>query len=83
MPPGNVNHFVVLAEDLEATRDFCVGVLGPRVGERAPFQFLGGWIYLGERAVVHLAKLQADQDQRDYLGTRKAAEDTGRSRPGR
>lgn len=51
----NLNHFLVLARDLEATRDFYVEVLGLRDGERPPFKFPGYWLYLGEQAVVHLA----------------------------
>lgn len=55
MPLRNLNHFLILARDLEATRDFYVDVLGLSVGPRPPFQFPGYWLYLGERAVVHLA----------------------------
>ena len=51
----NLNHFLVLADDLAATRDFYVEVLGLRVGDRPPFPFPGFWLYLGDRPVVHLA----------------------------
>lgn len=51
----NLNHVLVLAEDLEATRDFYVDVLGLEVGERPPFKIPGYWLYLGDQAVVHLA----------------------------
>ena len=61
LPLENLNHFLVAADDLEATRRFYVDVLGLEEGFRPPFDFLGHWIYLGDRAVVHLA------DQRDYL----------------
>lgn len=61
MPLENLNHFLVVADDLEATRDFYVDVLGLEEGFRPPFDFIGHWIYLGERAVVHLA------GRRDYL----------------
>ncbi len=77
MPLENLNHFLILAKDLEATRDFYVEVLGLRVGERPPFPFPGYWIYLGDQAVVHLAKLQAEAEQRDYLGERGPSADTG------
>ncbi len=77
MPLENLNHFLVLAEDLEATRSFYVEILGLRLGERPPFAFPGYWLYLGDRAVVHLAKLQADEEQRDYLGERAQSTDTG------
>jgi catechol 2,3-dioxygenase-like lactoylglutathione lyase family enzyme len=55
VPLRNLNHFLILARDLEATRDFYVDVLGLSVGPRPPFKFPGYWLYLGERAVVHLA----------------------------
>ena len=61
MPLENLNHFLVAAKDLEATRTFYVDVLGLEEGFRPPFDFRGHWIYLGDRAVVHLA------DHRDYL----------------
>ncbi len=51
----NLNHILVLADDLDATRDFYVDVLGLEVGDRPPFQFPGHWLYLGDQAVVHLA----------------------------
>ena len=62
MPLENLNHVLVLTRDLEATRDFYVDVLGLEDGYRPPFPFHGHWIYLGERAVVHVA------ENRDYLG---------------
>jgi len=55
VPLRNLNHLLILARDLEATRDFYVDVLGLSVGPRPPFKFPGYWLYLGERAVVHLA----------------------------
>ena len=57
----NLNHFLVVADDLEATRAFYIDVLGLKDGHRPPFDFAGYWIYLGDRAVVHLA------EHRDYL----------------
>ena len=69
MPLENLNHVLVLAKDLEATREFYVDVLGLRDGYRPPFAFDGHWIYLGERAVIHVAEL------RDYLERRDRARD--------
>ena len=65
MPLENLNHVLVLTRDLEATRDFYVGVLGLEDGYRPPFPFAGHWIYLGDRAVVHVA------ENRGYLHTRE------------
>ena len=69
MPLQNLNHFLVLTKDLEATRDFYVDVLGLEDGDRPPFAFDGHWIYLGDRAVIHVAELG------DYLKRRDRAHD--------
>ena len=69
MPLENLNHVLVLTRDLEATRDFYVDVLGLEDGYRPPFPFSGHWIYLGDRAVVHVA------EQRDYLEKRDRGRD--------
>ena len=66
MPLQNLNHFLVLTRDLEATRDFYVDVLGLEDGDRPPFAFDGHWIYLGDRAVIHVAELG------DYLKRRRS-----------
>ena len=69
MPLENLNHVLVLTRDLEATRGFYVDVLGLEDGYRPPFAFDGHWIYLGERAVIHVA------ENRDYLDQRDRARD--------
>jgi catechol 2,3-dioxygenase-like lactoylglutathione lyase family enzyme len=42
-------------DDLAATRQFYVEVLGLSEGERPAFSFPGHWLYCGGRPVVHLA----------------------------
>ena len=69
MPLQNLNHVLVLTRDLAATREFYVDILGLEDGYRPPFAFNGHWIYLGERAVIHVAEL------RDYLEKRDRAHD--------
>jgi len=51
-----LNHFNVTAsaEVIERVRDFYVGVLGLRVGERPGFRREGFWLYAGSEPVVHL-----------------------------
>ena len=66
MPLENLNHVLVMTGDLEATRDFYVDVLGLEDGDRPPFAFPGHWIYLGERAVIHVAGLRDYLDKRDH-----------------
>lgn len=49
-----LNHCTVLAEDLAATVDFYVGLLGLRQGPRPDLGFPGAWLYAGEQAVLHV-----------------------------
>jgi catechol 2,3-dioxygenase-like lactoylglutathione lyase family enzyme len=51
-----MQHFMVLAKDLEKTRAFYCDVLGLRTGERPPFRFKGLWIYAGDVACIHVAE---------------------------
>ena len=67
MPLENLNHVLVLARNLEATRSFFVDVLGLEDGYRPPFPFNGHWIYLGDRAVVHVAENRGYLDKRDHV----------------
>jgi catechol 2,3-dioxygenase-like lactoylglutathione lyase family enzyme len=51
-----MQHYMVLAKDLEKTRAFYCDVLGLRAGPRPPFNFKGLWIYVGDVACVHVAE---------------------------
>ena len=79
VPLTSLDHYLIFAEDLEATKDFYVNILGMQVGERPPFPFPGYWVYLGDAACVHLAHAGANQAQKDYLGdeSRDASHGTG------
>jgi catechol 2,3-dioxygenase-like lactoylglutathione lyase family enzyme len=48
-------HVLIFTEDLEASHDFYVNMIGLRVGWRPDFPFPGYWLYLGESACIHLA----------------------------
>jgi len=54
MPISAMNHFTVLARDLDATKAFYVGLLGLSEGFRPDMGFPGAWLYAGEQAVLHL-----------------------------
>ena len=56
MPMRNLNHYLVVTDDLEATRAFYEDILGLRSGDRPPFTFPGLWIYLDDKPVVHVAQ---------------------------
>lgn len=49
-----MNHFTVLAEDLAATLDFYVGLLGLENGPRPDLGFPGVWLYANGQAVLHV-----------------------------
>lgn len=49
-----MNHFTVLAKDLEATKDFYLSVLGLIEGHRPNLGFPGAWLYVGDAAVLHI-----------------------------
>ena len=68
MPLTRLQHFLVYAADLEATKDFYVDVLGLKVGKRPPFKFPGYWLYLGRDACIHLAGPAANASQMYHLG---------------
>src|SRR5260370_10481715 len=55
MSVTGMNHFTVLSDDLEATREFYVDFLGGlKVGWRPPFQFPGWWLYAGDTPILHV-----------------------------
>jgi catechol 2,3-dioxygenase-like lactoylglutathione lyase family enzyme len=49
-----MNHFTVITEDLPATLDFYVGLLGLENGPRPDLGFAGAWLYAGGSAVLHV-----------------------------
>jgi catechol 2,3-dioxygenase-like lactoylglutathione lyase family enzyme len=56
VPLTKIEHYLVLTEDLDATRDFYVEALGMQVGFRPPLGFPGHWVYIGDTPVIHIAE---------------------------
>ena len=54
MAISGMNHFTILAEDLDATRSFYTEVLGLTEGYRPPLSFPGLWLYAGDHPIVHV-----------------------------
>jgi catechol 2,3-dioxygenase-like lactoylglutathione lyase family enzyme len=67
MTVSRFEHVLILAEDLEATKDFFADVVGLSVGKRPDFPFPGYWMYLGDSPCVHLAAKKLDEGGKDYL----------------
>ena len=64
-------HVLILAEDLEKTKNFYVNLLGLEAGFRPEFPFKGYWLYLKsnkEAACIHLAMRKQDEGQDYYIG---------------
>jgi catechol 2,3-dioxygenase-like lactoylglutathione lyase family enzyme len=56
MPLTQMEHYLVLTDDIEVTRDFYCGALGLHVGPRPPLAFRGYWVYLGDTPCIHIAE---------------------------
>jgi catechol 2,3-dioxygenase-like lactoylglutathione lyase family enzyme len=56
-----LEHFLVLSDDIDGTRDFYCSVVGLSVGDRPPLAFPGYWLYgdAGGAACVHVADRRA------------------------
>jgi catechol 2,3-dioxygenase-like lactoylglutathione lyase family enzyme len=70
MPLTHIEHFLVAADDIDATRDWYARVLGMKSGPHPDFGFPVHWMYLGERDVVHIgpSAKSAGDIQKQYLG---------------
>ena len=70
MPLSHIEHFLVAADDIDATRDWYARVLGMTSGPHPDFGFPVHWMYLNGVDVVHIgpsAKM-AGAIQKQYLG---------------
>jgi catechol 2,3-dioxygenase-like lactoylglutathione lyase family enzyme len=68
MPLTAMEHFLVLTDDLEATRAFYCEALGLEVGSRPDLPFPGLWLYLGGVPRVHLAERSAYAAHSERIG---------------
>jgi len=59
MPLMNLEHYLVLTDDLATTRDFYSLALGMRVGPRPPLEFPGHWLYVGDVPCIHIAEWES------------------------
>lgn len=54
MPVQGMNHFTILTDNVEATREFYCDFLDFEVGPRPPFKFPGLWLYKNGDAILHV-----------------------------
>ena len=79
MPLSHIEHFLVAADDIDATRDWYARVLGMRPGPHPDFGFPVHWMYLGDVDVVHIgpSAKAANEIQKQYLGRTSQASAAG------
>jgi catechol 2,3-dioxygenase-like lactoylglutathione lyase family enzyme len=65
-----LNHFLLVAKNLERTKKFYQVVLGMELAERPDFGFPGYWLKIGDDICVHLAS-QAPNKIRDLFLLKK------------
>jgi len=56
MPLTRLEHYLVLSDDIDGTRDFYRDVLGMTEGFRPELEFPGHWLYLGDVPCIHIAE---------------------------
>jgi catechol 2,3-dioxygenase-like lactoylglutathione lyase family enzyme len=53
-----MEHYLVLSDDIDKTKDFYCDVLGMRQGFRPNLEFPGYWLYVGDVPCLHIAEWQ-------------------------
>ena len=56
MPLTQLEHYLVLTDDLDMTRNFYRDALGLREGPRPPLGFPGYWLYVSDVPCIHIAE---------------------------
>src|SRR5215208_3222111 len=81
MALSHIEHILVVADDLDATRDWYARVLGMKSGAHPEFGFPVHWMYVDNIDIVHIgpSAKQAGEIQKKYLGrtSQKSEEGTG------
>jgi len=78
MPINELNHYLLVAKDLERTRRFYQDVLGLELADRPDFGFPGYWLKTGDDICVHLAS-QEPNEVRDMFLLKKHPKGTNGS----
>ena len=79
MPLSHIEHLLIAADDIDATRDWYARVLGMKPGPHPDFGFPVHWMYLGGVDVVHIgpSARNAGDIQKQYLGRTSQANGSG------
>jgi catechol 2,3-dioxygenase-like lactoylglutathione lyase family enzyme len=63
-----MEHVLVLSDDIDASREFYTSVVGLQVGARPPLEFPGFWLYARATACLHIAERHAYLAHAQRLG---------------
>jgi catechol 2,3-dioxygenase-like lactoylglutathione lyase family enzyme len=69
LPIADLNHYLLRANDLDATKAFYIDVLGFTVMPRPDLPFPGYWLGIGDKTLVHIAQHGVERADVYYLGT--------------
>ena len=77
MPLAHIEHYLIAADDMEATKNWYCSVLGMQEGWHPEFNFPVYWLYLDGNDVVHISQSakNATDNQKTYLG--RTSQNTG------
>ena len=77
MPLAHIEHYLIAADDMEATKSWYCSVLGMNEGWHPEFNFPVYWLYLDGKDVVHISQSakNATENQKTYLG--RGSQNTG------
>lgn len=77
MPLSHIEHYLIAADDMDATRNWYGSVLGMHEGWHPEFNFPVVWMYLDGKDVVHISQSakHATENQKTYLG--RTSQNTG------
>ena len=66
----SMDHLSIRTTKIEETREFYETAMGMTVGNRPPLPFPGYWMYLEDKAVIHIVGIDQDDPSGliDYLG---------------
>jgi catechol 2,3-dioxygenase-like lactoylglutathione lyase family enzyme len=77
MPLTELNHYLLVAKNLERTKKFYQDVLGLELAERPDFGFPGYWLKIGDDICVHLASQEPNKIRDQFLLKKHPAGTTG------
>src|SRR5712671_4303216 len=79
MPLSHIEHILVVADDIDATRDWYARVLGMQSGPHPDFGFPVHWMYIDGVDIVHIgpSARMAGEIQKKYLGRTSQKSEAG------